>query len=184
VGGRPVKTQPATQDDRVKRAYGIMNDIRGRLYRRLAEYVLTNERRIRSETLGEETYSFCLQQMDDLFLNKLNVVERAVGELSRHDPREGQPTTTTYETVEVTARREDLPQRVADALAEHGESDLLSINVLRADEKHAEILLIMAREDVVQPAAQTPNTTGGETGGSGGSERQRGEGGANGDSGT
>lgn len=184
MGGRPVKTQPTAQDDRVKRAYGIMNDIRGRLYRRLAEYVLTNELRIRSETLGEETYSFCLQQMDDLFLNKLNVVERAVGELSRHDPREGQPTTTTYETVEVTARREDLPQRVADALAEHGESDLLSINVLRADEKHAEILLIMAREDVVQPVAQTPNTTGGETGGSGGSERQRGEGGANGDSGT
>jgi hypothetical protein len=184
VSGRPVKAQPVTQDDRVKRAYGIMNDIRSRLYKRLAEYVLSNEQRIRSETLGEETYSFCLQQMDDLFLNKLNVVERAVAELARHDPREGQPTTTTYETVEVTARREDLPQRVADTLAEHGESDLLGINVLRADEKHAEILLIMAREDVVPPSGQKPGAAGGETGGSGGSERQRGEGGTSGDAGT
>lgn len=101
-----------------------------------------------------------------------------------HPDGRGTTTTTTYETVEVTARREDIPQRVADALAEHGESDLLGINVLRADDKHAEILLVMAREDVVQPAAQTPSATGGETGGPGGSERQRGEGGTSGDSGT
>lgn len=183
MSARPVKAQLASQDDRVKRAFGIMNDIRTRLYRRLADFVLSNEQRIRSETLGEESYSFCLQQMDDLFLNKLNVVERAVSELSRHDSREGQTTTTTYETVEVTARREDLPQRVADALAEHGESDLLGISVLRADDKHAEVLLIMAREDVTPPPEQAPKGSGG-SGGSGGSERQRDEGGASGDLGT
>jgi hypothetical protein len=86
------------------------------------------------------------------------VVERSVAELARGESRENQTTTTTYETVEVIAKREDLPQKVADALAEHGESDLLDICVLRADEKQAEILLVMAREDTspAQDAQSTP----------------------------
>ena len=187
MSGRPVKTQPTTQDDRVKRAYGIMSEIRTRLYRRLADFVLNNEQRVRAETLGEETYSFSLQQMDDLFLSKLNVVERAVAELSRHDAREVQTTTTTYETVEVAARREDLPQRVADALAEHGDSDLLGISILRADDKQAEVLLVMAREDVAPPQEKTRRSSGSSGSGEGdsdGSKRQRGEGGAGGDMGT
>jgi hypothetical protein len=174
VAARPAKVQAHTQDERVKRAHGVMTDIRARLYRRLAEFVLANEARIRSETLGEETYSFCLQQMEDLFLNKLNVVERAVAELGRSDSREGQTTTTTYQTVEVSARREDLPQKVADALAEHGDSDLLDVCVLRADERHAEVLLIMAREDVTAPQDHTPSDH----------PKQPGGGGATGDSGT
>lgn len=153
MAGKPTKVQPVKPDDRVRRAYGVMAEIRATLYRRLADYVLAHETRIRSETLGEESYSFCLQQMDELFLNKLGVVERAVAELSRSDSRESQTTTTTYETVEVVAKREDLPQKIADALAEHGESDLLELCLLRADEKQAEVLLVLAREDHEQPGA-------------------------------
>ncbi|MCW8133531.1 MAG: hypothetical protein KIS92_24515 [Planctomycetota bacterium] len=152
MNGKPTKVQPVKRDDRVRRAYGIMAEIRGTLYQRLADYVLANENRIRNETLGEESYSFCLQQMDELYLNKLGVIERAVAELGRSDQREGLTTTTTYETIEVVARREDLPQKVADALAEHGESDLLDVCVLSADEKQAEILLVLAREDTDAPA--------------------------------
>jgi len=172
VAGRPVKPPQVASDDRVKRAYGVMAEIRARLYRRLAEYVLANEARVRAETLGEETYSFCLQQMEDLFLNKLNVVERAVAELARSEAREGQPTTTTYETVEVSARREDLPQRVADALAERAESDLLDVCVLRADAQQAEILIILAREEAAPtperaPTDRSPRSEGGTSGDSG-----------------
>lgn len=171
MAGRPTqKTQPQTQDDRAKRAYGIMADIRATLYRRLADYVLANEGRIRAETLGEESYSFCLQQMEEQFLNKLNVVERSVAELSRCEQREGQPTATTYETVEVVARREELPQKVADALAEHGESDFLDLVVLRADEKQAEILLVMAREETAQAAAPERRPGEEEAPGEGGEE--------------
>lgn len=147
MNGKPTKVQPVKRDDRVKRAYGIMAEIRGTLYQRLADYVLANEARIRGETLGEESYSFCLQQLDEMYLNKLGIIERAVAELSRSDQRESMTTTTTYETIEVVARREDLPQKVADALAEHGDSDLLDVCVLSADEKQAEILLVLARED-------------------------------------
>jgi hypothetical protein len=149
VAGRPTKEKNVQQDDRVKRAYGIMSEVRAALYQRLAEFVLQNAERIRAETLGEESYSFCLSQVEEQFLNKLNVIERAVAELGRGEQREGTPMTTTYETIEVVAKREDLPQKVADALAEHGDSDLLDVCVLRADERQAEVLLIMAREDAL-----------------------------------
>jgi hypothetical protein len=140
-----------TQENRARRAFGAMTDIRSALYRRLVDYVLANENRLRDEVNGEDSYSFTLQQMDEQFLNKLNIVERAVGELTRCEHREGQTTTTTYEAVEVIARRDELPQKVADALAEHGESDFLDMCVLRADDKQAEVLLVLAREESGTP---------------------------------
>lgn len=141
------------QDTRARRAYSAMLEIRSTLYRRLVDYVLTNKNRIQDEVGGEDSYSFTLQQLDEQFLNKMNVIERAVVELARCDHREGQTLTTTYEAVEVIARREELPQKIADALAEHGESDFLDMCVLRADDKQAEVLLVMAREEAGAPAA-------------------------------
>jgi hypothetical protein len=49
-----------------------------------------------------------------------------------------------------------LPQKVADALAEHGESDFLDLSVLRADDKMAEVLLVLAREEAGAPAQSVP----------------------------
>ena len=157
-------------ETRTRRAFTVMSEIRNALYRRYVDYILANERRIRDEINGEDSYSFTLQQMDEQFLNKLNIVERAVAELTRSEFREGQTTTTTYETVEVIAKRDELPQKVADALAEHGESDFLDLCVLRADEKQAEVLLVMAREETgapaptSTPAARTERREQGETG--------------------
>jgi hypothetical protein len=143
-----------------------MTEVRNALYRRYVDYILANEHRIRDEVNGEDSYSFTLQQLDEQFLNKLNIVERAVAELTRSEFREGQTTTTTYETVEVIAKREELPQKVADALAEHGDSDFLDLCVLRADDKLAEVLLVLAREEAGPPpqAAQTETKPHGEQG--------------------
>lgn len=142
------KTNNSTKsEERARLAAEAMLDIRNALHRRLVDYVLTNENRIRDEVSGEDSYSFTLQQLDEQFLNKLNIIERAVGELARGEHREGQLMTTTYEAVEVTAKRDELPQKIADALAEHSESDFLDLCVLRADDKQAEVLLVMARED-------------------------------------
>jgi len=143
----PNTPNPNAPEQRSKRAYNSMLEIRNSLFRRLVDYVLTNESRLMDEVSGEDTYSFTLQQLDEQFLNKLNVVERAVGELTRCENRDGQMTTTTYEAVEIIAKRHELPQKVADALAEHGDSDFLDLCVLRADDKQAEVLLVMARED-------------------------------------
>jgi hypothetical protein len=140
-----VPPKPAN-DNRPRQAYNAMLEIRNSLYRRMVEYVLTNHGQMLSEVNGEDSYNFTLQQMDEQFLNKMNVIERALCELARCEQREGQMM-TTFETVEVVAKREELPQKVADALAEHGESDLLDLCVLRADEKQAEVLLVLARED-------------------------------------
>lgn len=150
---------PATEnknETRTRRAHTAMTEVRNALYRRYVDYILSNEHRIRDEVNGEDSYSFTLQQLDEQFLNKLNIVERAVAELTRSEFREGQTTTTTYETVEVIAKREELPQKVADALAEHGESDFLDLCVLRADDKLAEVLLVLAREEAGPPAQATP----------------------------
>ncbi|HYG77683.1 MAG TPA: hypothetical protein VEK08_21940 [Planctomycetota bacterium] len=143
-------------EGRSKRAYSAMTEIRNALYRRYVDYILANECRIRDEVNGEDSYSFTLQQLDEQFLNKLNIVERALAELTRCEYREGQTTTTTYETVEVIAKRDELPQKVADALAEHGDSDFLDMCVLRADEKMAEVLLVLAREENGPPASAQP----------------------------
>ena len=144
---------PANPETRAKQAFTAMAEIRGSLYRRLVEYVLTHERRLRDEVNGEDSYSYTLQQMDEQFLNKLNIIERAVGELSRCEHRDGQVTTTTYETIEVIAKRDELPQKIAEVLAEHGESDFLDLCVLRADDQRAEVLVLLAREDNGPPPA-------------------------------
>ena len=141
-----------TPETRARRAYNAMTDIRSSLYKRMVDYVLAHESRIRDEVNGEDSYSFTLQQLDEQFLNKLNIIERAVSELSRCEHREGQTMTTTYEAVEVISKRDELPQKVADALAEHGESDFLDMCVLRADDKQAEVLLVLAREETGTPA--------------------------------
>ncbi|MFH0937901.1 MAG: hypothetical protein V1899_01230 [Planctomycetota bacterium] len=135
------------------RAYTTMTEIRSALYRRLVEYILLNENRLRDESNNEDSYSFSLQQIDELFLNKMSILERTISELSRCEHHDGQATTTTYEAVEVLAKREDLPQKIADALAEHGESDFLDMCVLRADDKQAEVLLVLVREDSGVPTA-------------------------------
>lgn len=149
-----VKTNtPANHETRAKQAFTAMAEIRGSLYRRLVDYVLSHERRLRDEVSGEDSYSYTLQQMDEQFLTKLNVIERAVGELARFEPRDGQVTTTTYETIEVVAKRDELPQKIAEVLAEHGESDFLDLCVLRADDQKAEVLVLLAREDCGPPPA-------------------------------
>ncbi|MGD0091521.1 MAG: hypothetical protein ABSE73_16500 [Planctomycetota bacterium] len=150
------QNEPGSAEARNKQAYSQMLEVRNVLYRRLVDYVLTNARQIKDEVGGEELYSFTLQQMDEQLLSKLNIVERANCELARGESREGQTTTTTFEAIEVIAKREELPQKVADVLAEHGESEFLDLAVLRADEKHAEVLVVLAREESSPRPAAAP----------------------------
>ncbi|MCX7805525.1 MAG: hypothetical protein N3A38_10100 [Planctomycetota bacterium] len=131
-------------DAKIRTALNLLNEVRTELARKLADYVIANGRRIKDETSGEDSYGFALHQMDELFLIKLNIIERAMAELARLDVRE---TSTTYECIEVSAKREELPQRVADALAERGDSALLGIAVLAASAEKADLLLVTNREE-------------------------------------
>ncbi|MEI6235697.1 MAG: hypothetical protein WCT04_21790 [Planctomycetota bacterium] len=142
---------PNSPENRAKRAYKALSANRNTLYNRMVDFVLDNRGRMRNEVSGSDMGTFLLQQMDEQYLSKMHILDRALGELARPEPKEGQVTTTTYETVEVIAKREELPQKIADALAERGESDFLDLCVLRADETGAEVLLVLAREDFHVP---------------------------------
>lgn len=169
-------------DDPAKQAFQVMLDVRTALHKRLVKYVLQNAEGLREEAHSTDGYNFLHQQMDEQILAKLCTASRALGELNiQPEMREPQQLMTTYEAVEVTARREDMPQKIADALAEHSDSDFLNMSVIRADDQHAEILLLLARQDTgqaaatVQPAAEArargdqsePGDQGGPSGQSG-----------------
>src|SRR4029079_16958922 len=111
------------------------------------DFILANRGRLRDEVAGSDLGGVMHSQLEELFLTRMQVLDRSMGELARPEPKEGQTTTTTYETVEVIAKREELPQKIADALAERGSSDFLDLCVRRADEQTAEVLLVLARED-------------------------------------
>ncbi len=138
---------PNSPENRARRAYKALSSTRTTLYNRMVDFILENRSRMRDEASGAEMGGFTLAQLDETYLAKMQVLCRAMGELSHPEPKEGQTTTTTYETVEVIAKREELPQKIADALAERGESDFLDLCVLRADDQAAEVLLVLARED-------------------------------------
>ena len=134
-----------------------MHDVRSALHRRLVKYVLQHADGLREEAHSTDGYNFLHQQMDEQILAKLCAASRALGELNiQPEIREPQQLMTTYEAVEVTARREDMPQKIADALAEHSDSDFLNMSVIRADDQHAEVLLLLARQDTGQAAAAQP----------------------------
>ena len=167
---------PNSPENRAKRAYKALSSNRNTLYNRMVDFILENRSRLRDETGGTELSGFTLLQMDEQFLQKMQVLDRCMCELARPEPKEGHTTTTTYETVEVNAKREELPQKIADALAERGESELLDLCVLRADDTGAEVLLVLAREDYdvpvkpAKPAEKQEQQQEGQSGQSGASE--------------
>ena len=169
---------PNSPENRAKRAYKALSGNRNTLYNRMVDYILENRTRLRNETGGAELSAFTLLQLDEQFLAKMQILDRCMGELARPEPKEGQTTTTTYETVEVIAKREELPQKIADALAERGESEFLDLCVLRADDLAAEVLLVLAREDYDVPAKPS-RTEKLEQDGQSGQSGQNGPGGQN-----
>lgn len=171
MAGNTRKIEKDKNEESSKRALLVMQDVRNALHRRLVGYVLNNAEGLRDESNSSENYNFLHQQMDEQILSKLCVASRALAELSQPDLREHQQMMmTTYETVEVIARREELPQKIADALAEHSESDFLDMSVLRADDQQAEVLLVLAREDNGLPPPSTPSAEARPRGGKGETE--------------
>ncbi len=145
------KYPPNSPENRAKRAYKALSQNRTLLYNRMVDYILDNRPRLRAEMSGAELGNFTLTQLEEQYLLKMQVIDRVMGEIARPEPKEGHTTTTTFETVEVVAKREELPQKIADALAARGDSDFLNLCVLRADDKSAEVLLVVAREEYNVP---------------------------------
>jgi hypothetical protein len=56
------------------------------LLRRLTDFVLENEESLRRAAEGAEGYGYTLHQLDELFLSRLNLVERTLAELQKSPP--------------------------------------------------------------------------------------------------
>ena len=69
--------------DRHGQSLGILSRLQRTLIRRLMDYVVENESSLRMAVDGTEGYGFTLHQLDELFLGRLNIVERGIAELQK-----------------------------------------------------------------------------------------------------
>ncbi|MGH7143502.1 MAG: hypothetical protein ACREJ2_05125 [Planctomycetota bacterium] len=128
-----------------RKSLGILTELRKSLCQRMAQFVLTNERQLRAEITGRDTFNLMLGQMDELFLSKLGVLDRALYEVNRMEaPQASAEQTTHFEVIEVRSAREELPQKIANLLAEHAEKSLLQLLPLRTTPEEAELLAVFS----------------------------------------
>jgi hypothetical protein len=79
-----MSTMAPRDKDRHEHALQVLSRIQRALVRRLSEYVTENEAGLRQAAEGGDGYGFVLQQMDELFLARLNMVERTIAELHKY----------------------------------------------------------------------------------------------------
>ena len=128
-----------------RKSLGILSELRKSLCQRLTGFVTQNERQLRAEITGRDTFNLMLGQMDELFLSKLGVLDRAMYEINRGEqPGAAAEQTTHFEVVEIRANREELPQKIANLLAEHAEKTLLQLIPLRTNQEDAELLAVFS----------------------------------------
>ncbi len=65
------------------KAVQILTRLQRTLLRRLAAYVVENEASLRQGADGTEGYGFSLHQLDEIFLSRLNLIERTMAELHK-----------------------------------------------------------------------------------------------------
>jgi len=107
-------------------ALSTLGRLQKTLVRRLTNYVIENEDSLRLAAEGTEGYGYTLHQLDELFLSRLNLIERAIAELQKSPARGA----SRYRTLCFTARAEALEQTVNSRLEKIPEARILGISVL------------------------------------------------------
>ena len=72
-----------TEKDGHNKALGVLVRLQRTLIRRLVKYVVENESSLRLAADGAEGYGYTVHQLDELFLSRLNLVERTIAELQK-----------------------------------------------------------------------------------------------------
>ena len=73
-----------TDTEQNGKALGLLVKMQQTLIRRLADYVTENASSLRLAADGSEGYGYNVHQLDELFLSRLNLVERTMAELQKH----------------------------------------------------------------------------------------------------
>ena len=111
--------------ERHDQALSALGRLQKTLVRRLTDYVIENEESLRLAAEGTEGYGYTLHQLDELFLSRLNLVERAIAELQK-SPARG---SSRYRTLCFPARPEALEQKINSRLEKMPEARILGISV-------------------------------------------------------
>jgi hypothetical protein len=99
----------ATRDkEHYERALQVLSRIQRTLVKRLTDFVIANESGMRQAAEGSDGYGFVLQQVDELFLSRLNLIERTIGELHKY-PIEG---ASKYRTLCFSVARDTAEQAI------------------------------------------------------------------------
>ncbi len=120
------RTMPKADKGQHNQALSTLGRLQKTLVRRLTDYVIENEDSLRLAAEGTEGYGYTLHQLDELFLSRLNLVERAIAELQKSPARGA----SRYRTLCFTARAEALEQTINSRLEKMPEARILGISVL------------------------------------------------------
>ena len=107
------------------KALQVLTRLQKALLRRLADYVLENEATLRQAADGAEGYGFSLHQLDELFLSRLNLIERTMAELHK-SPVEG---ANRYRSMVFSAAPEELDPDIHSRLPQINSDRVLGVTV-------------------------------------------------------
>jgi len=157
----PYKDDALTMDDtdarQNRKALGLLVKMQQALIRRLGEYVTENRSSLKMAADGVEGYGFSVHQLDELFLSRLNLIERTMAELQKH-PAVG---ASRYRTLCFLASRAEVEQEINSRLETLTEARILGVSVspsagpAEPDTEDADGLAESAADGLGEPAVES-----------------------------
>jgi len=140
-----------------RRALGHLVEMQQALIRRLAAYVTENRSGLKMAADGVEGYGFSVHQLDELFLSRLNLIERTIAELQKH-PAVG---ASRYRTLCFLASRAEVESEINSRLETLTEARILGVSVspsagrAGADTQDTDGLSGSAADGLAEPADES-----------------------------
>lgn len=134
----------STRGSKARDAIKILSDIRDGIIGRMANHILEQQTQLRSEINSPDSYSFTMQKIEENYMNRINLIERALHELSRLDVRE---VSTTFEAIKVTGSHDELRQKLCDLLADRANAVLMDIVAMKIDDANSELMVVLSTEE-------------------------------------
>ena len=107
------------------KALQVLVSLQKTLLGRLAEYVLDNEASLKQAADGAEGYGYSLHQLDEIFLSRLNLVERTIAELHKTPVAGG----NRYRSMVFHAPRDEVEQEINSRLEKVPSARILGVTV-------------------------------------------------------
>ena len=107
------------------KALQVLMNLQKALLKRLADYVLENQATLRQAAEGAEGYGFTLHQLDELFLSRLNLIERAMAEIHKAPGPGG----NRYRSMVFATSRDEVESEINSRLEKMPSARILGVTV-------------------------------------------------------